>query len=208
MFFSSGESVRRRFAVLLIVIGAVLTLVAGGRYARGWYRRDQLRQRWAEMAAKADVASARALVEGARGESLSVGSPVARLVISRIGLDEIVVEGVGADELNAAPGHLPGSALPGVSGNAVISAHRDRHFHRLGDVQVGDTIETETRQQRDRWVVVQRRVIDEHTPALFSATTPTLTLTTCWPIRYLGSAPDRLVLTARPIAKNSHTRDL
>jgi LPXTG-site transpeptidase (sortase) family protein len=200
--------VRRRLAAIFIIVGAALSLAAGGRYARGWYRRDQIRQQWAAMSAKADVASARALVESASDQSVSVGSPVARLVIARIKLDEVVVEGVGSDELNAAPGHLPGSALPGLRGNAIISAHRDRHFDRLGELQVGDTIETETRQRRNQWVVVQRRVIDEHTPALFSTSTPTLTLTTCWPIRFFGPAPDRLIVTARPVIENSHTRAL
>jgi len=199
---------KRLSAVFLLVVGAALSLVAAGRYGTGWYRRDQIRQQWVAALARSDVASARALAESASDASVSVGSPVARLVIPRIELDEVVVEGVGSDELNATPGHLPGSAIPGYRGNAVISAHRDRHFDRLGELQVGDTIETETRQQRDRWVVVQRRVIDEHAPALFSTPTPTLTLTTCWPIRFFGPAPDRLIITARPIAANSHTRAL
>ena len=69
--------------------------------------------------------------------------PVARLLIPRLGLDEVVLEGVGDDELNAGPGHLPGSALPGAVGNSIISAHRDRHFRRFDELRVGDTIRTE-----------------------------------------------------------------
>ena len=199
---------RRRVAILLIAVGAALSVFAGARYVDGWYRRDQIRQRWAAMMAKAEVASARSQVEGGREATAAVGAPVARLVISRIGLDEVVVEGVGGDQLNAAPGHLPGSALPGYRGNAIISAHRDRHFDRLGELQVGDTIETETRQQRNSWVVVERRVISERAPALFATVAPTLTLTTCWPIRYMGPAPDRLIVTARPIATNPKARTL
>jgi sortase (surface protein transpeptidase) len=42
-------------------------------------------------------------------------------------------------------------------------------------------------------------VLGRDAPALFQTTQPTLTLTTCWPVRYFGSAPDRLILTARPI---------
>ncbi len=199
---------RRRFAAVLIVIGAALCLVAAVRYAEGWYRRDQIRQRWAAMQAHADVAAARLVDFGVGSQKAAVGAPVARLVISRIALDEVVIEGVGVDELNAAPGHLPGSALPGSKGNAVISAHRDRHFDRLGELQVGDTIETETRQQRSRWVVVARRVVDERAPALFATSTPTLTLTTCWPIRFLGPAPDRLIVTARPVEEKRGSRTL
>lgn len=130
----------------------------------------------------------------------AVGAPVARLTIPRIRLDEIVVEGVGDDELNAGPGHLPGSALPGMRGNAVISAHRDRHFSHLDELQFGDTIRTETGQSSGAWVIVGRRVVGRDTPALFQSKEPMLTLTTCWPVRYFGSAPDRLILTAKPVA--------
>ena len=95
---------------------------------------------------------------------------------------------------------MPGSALPGERGNAVISAHRDRHFARLGDVRVGDTVVTESVARRKKWVVISTHVIDADAPALFRTREATLTLTTCWPIRYFGSAPDRLILTAKPIA--------
>jgi sortase (surface protein transpeptidase) len=48
-------------------------------------------------------------------------------------------------------------------------------------------------------VVISKRVIDADAPALFRTRDATLTLTTCWPIRYLGSAPERLIVTAIPI---------
>jgi sortase A len=94
---------------------------------------------------------------------------------------------------------LPGSVLPGMRGNAVISAHRDRHFSRLDELQLGDTIRTETGHSRGSWVIVGRRIVGRTTPALFVANEPLLTLTTCWPVRYFGSAPDRLILSAKPI---------
>jgi len=127
------------------------------------------------------------------------GTPVARLLVPRLSLDEIVLEGVDNDVLNGGPGHLPGSAFPGEPGNAIISAHRDRHFARLGEIRVGDTLYTESGTHRDRWVVISKRVVDADAPALFRTRSATLTLTTCWPIRYLGSAPERLLITAKPI---------
>jgi sortase A len=130
------------------------------------------------------------------------GAPVARIVIPRIDLDEIVLEGVDGDELNAEPGHLSGSAYPGEPGNAVISAHRDRHFNHLDALDVGDTIVTESGTHRDSWVVVSKRVVGKNDRALFSTPDATLTLTTCWPIRYLGPAPERLIVTAKPMRRH------
>jgi sortase A len=43
------------------------------------------------------------------------------------------------------------------------------------------------------------RVVDADAPALVRTSDPTLTLTTCWPIRYVGSAPERLIVTAKPV---------
>jgi sortase A len=193
--------VRKSAGVALCVAGVLAVSYAGVRYASGMYRAEQARQRWEEREAQQQVASARASV-GDAGllNDVVAGAPVARLLIPRVGLDAIVLEGVGDDELNAGPGHLPGSAFPGMPGNAVIAAHRDRHFFRLGELQLGDTIITESGQSMRSWIVTSRRVIRRATPALFETREPTLTLTTCWPIRYFGTAPERLIVAARPIA--------
>jgi LPXTG-site transpeptidase (sortase) family protein len=131
------------------------------------------------------------------GREIRRGAPVARLVIPSIDLDEIVMEGVGPVELNGGPGHFPGSVLPGDIGNSIISAHRDRHFSRMGELVVGTRIRTETRSGAVEWVVAERRVVSRDTPALFEESEATLTLTTCWPLRYFGPAPDRLIVVAK-----------
>jgi len=194
--------VRRALGLALYGVGAVLLSIAGGRYVVGMLKADTARRAWNDAEAREAVALAQAAAVhgwGDRATGIRAGAPVARLVIPRIDLDEIVLEGVGADELNALPGHLPGSALPGERGNAVISAHRDRHFNELDAVKVGDTITTESGQHATSWLVVSKRVVGRNAPALFRTSEPTLTLTTCWPIRFFGPAPDRLILTAKPL---------
>jgi LPXTG-site transpeptidase (sortase) family protein len=198
----TADRVKRLAGFGLCIAGAVLVGHAGVQYARGAYRADLVRQQWEAQQARSAVSAARERVANSvafASRSVAVGAPVARLSIPRIGLDEIVIEGVGDNELNAGPGHLPGSALPGMPGNAVISAHRDRHFSHLDALQLGDTIRTETGQSSGIWVIVARRIIGRNSPALFQSSEPVLTLTTCWPVRYFGSAPDRLILTARPV---------
>lgn len=190
----------RRAGAALVATGLLLVTFAGTRYADGAIRSEAARDRWEAAQVRAAVEAARegAYVRAAAG-GFAPGSPVARLRIPSIGLDEIVVSGVGNEELNVGPGHVPGSALPGMPGNAVISAHRDRHFLRLGGLELGDTVVTEAGPRRIRWVVVSRRVIDAGEPALFATHDATLTLTTCWPIRFFGTAPERLIITAKPV---------
>ncbi|MFN2566067.1 MAG: class D sortase [Gemmatimonadaceae bacterium] len=185
----------------LVAAGALLLSFAGARYAHGALRQDAARRAWEAAQARSAFAVANASLDARPlGRPWAIGSPIARLIIPALGLDEIVIEGVGDEELNAGPGHLPGSALPGERGNAVISAHRDRHFSSLGSLQVGDEVITETlTHQRFKWIVIARRVIRSSDPALFATSDATLTLTTCWPIRYVGPAPERLVITAKPV---------
>jgi sortase A len=198
--------VRRRLGQSLIAFGALLLSFAGARYAHGALRQDAARRAWEAAQAQSAFAVVNASLDaGKLGGPWAVGSPIARLTIPALGLDEIVIEGVSDEELNAGPGHLPGSVLPGERGNAVISAHRDRHFSTLGALQVGDEITTETAgARRMKWIVIARRVVRSNDAALFSTPDATLTLTTCWPIRYVGTAPERLIITAKPVGWNGN----
>jgi sortase A len=190
---------RRAIGAVLIALGVVVLCGVGYRYARGAYDRDQARAAWAELEAQNAVASAGRLASAPTHTAYAPGALVGRLLIPAVQLDEVIAEGVGDDQLDAGPGHFPGTASPGEPGNAVISAHRDRHFHSLGRVAIGDTVITETRTARTTWVIVRRSIVGRYQPSLFPSTQPELTLTTCWPIRYIGPAPDRLILTAKPV---------
>jgi sortase A len=191
--------VRRQVGLALCASGALALLFVGGRYAVGAESAERAREEWNEASARAAIEKMRASVDGRAFGPVAEGQPIARLVIPRIDLDEIVLEGVREKDLNGGPGHVPGSALPGERGNAIVSAHRDRHFRRFDELAVGDTIRTETRRRADVWVISSRRVIDKNAPALFHTNDATLTLTTCWPIRYLGTAPERLIITAKRV---------
>ena len=191
---------RRQLGLALCIAGGLTLSFAGGRYAMGAVRADAAREQWDREHARAAVAGARQVaLGGTRLGPVVPGAPVARVLAPKIGLDAIVLEGVDPDELNAGPGHLPGSPLPGERGNSVVSAHRDRHFNHVDALQVGDTMVTEAGMLQTKWVIVGRRIIDRNAPALYQTKDTTLTLTTCWPMRYVGSAPDRLIITAKPL---------
>jgi sortase A len=176
-----------------------MTTFAGSRYVSGAAAQDRARREWDALSASSAFDDVMRSTAPTADVAVRHGAPVARLLIPKIGLDEIVLEGIDDEAMNGGPGHYPGSPLPGKPGNSIISAHRDRHFRTLGGVAVGDTIVTESGAATTRWVVVRRQIVDKDRPVLFPAKTATLTLTTCWPIRFFGTAPDRLILTAKPI---------
>jgi sortase A len=195
---------RRRLGLALVASGTLLAGTAGSSWARGALAREQVRAEWdARLARSARIRAGEVASAGQPVADRAPGAPIARLVIPSIGLDEVVVEGVGDDELNAGPGLLPISVAPGERGNAVISAHRDRHFNRLGLLAVGDTITTETLRGVQRWVVTSRQVVHRDRRAIADHGRTELTLTTCWPIRYFGPAPERLIIAAQPVTSRA-----
>ncbi len=72
------------------------------------------------------------------------GRAVAVLRIPALGVNEAVVEGTSARQLQGGPGLLAGSAYPGTAGNTVIAARRttfDHPFRHLDRLRVGDRIQ-------------------------------------------------------------------
>ncbi|MCA1841602.1 MAG: sortase [Actinobacteria bacterium] len=77
------------------------------------------------------------------GPAASEGSAVARMVIPRVGLSTIVVEGTTHRDLSRGPGHVSFSALPGAPGNVVVAGHRSIYgspLRRLSALRAGDEV--------------------------------------------------------------------
>jgi len=97
------------------------------------------------------------------------------------------------------PGHMLGTALPGTSGNSVVSGHRDTHLAFLRDLPTGALIEVESEDgARRRYVVRQAEVLDRREVWVAKQEGPTrLTLVTCWPFDALrAGGPLRYVVWA------------
>lgn len=94
--------------------------------------------------------------------AFATGDPVARLVAEDIGLDVVVAEGATPSVMRRAPGHLPGSATPGETGVAIVTANRfgfGSFFSRLGALAAGDRIVTESVFGRTTYTVVEVRTV-------------------------------------------------
>ena len=123
--------------------------------------------------------------------------PLAVLRISRVGLEVPVLEGTNDSVLNRGVGHILGTSLPGQAGTVGIAGHRDGFFRVLKGVAVGDTIELETYDGKYDYRVTQILVVDPaDVSVLQSHTIPSLTLVTCYPFYFVGSAPQRYIVEA------------
>ncbi len=131
-----------------------------------------------------------------------LGDVVGRIRIPRAEMDYAVFEGVSAGVLRKGPGHVPGTALPTGGSNCVITGHRDSFFRWLADAQVGDRVFLSARDGDEReYRLASRRIVS---PTETSVLAPTdgeqLTLVTCYPFRWIGPAPYRVVWQALPVA--------
>jgi sortase A len=130
------------------------------------------------------------------------GSLVGRIEIPRLGVSAIVLEGVENSTLRRGVGHIPETPLPGVSGNVGLAAHRDSFFRALKDIRKNDTVRVKTLAGTYRYKVEWTRIVDpEQTEVLApDVDIPAeLTLVTCYPFNYVGSAPHRFIVRARQV---------
>lgn len=128
----------------------------------------------------------------------AVPPPLAVLRIPSLHLEVPVLEGTDDLTLDRAVGHIQGTPEPGEEGNIGIAGHRDGFFRGLKDIQQGDAIEVVTGNRTDLYHVDEMQIV---TPQDVSVLRPreaaTLTLVTCYPFYYVGSAPQRFIVHAK-----------
>jgi sortase A len=129
------------------------------------------------------------------------GELIGRISIPRIGVSAVVVEGVGKRTLRRGAGHIPRTAMPfQEAGNVGIAAHRDSFFRGLKDVRQDDTIELTTLDGTFEYRVEWTRIVQPGDTSVLEPTSgPALTLVTCYPFYYVGSAPKRFIVRAHRV---------
>jgi sortase A len=125
------------------------------------------------------------------------GSLLGRIEISRVDVSALLLEGTEGLTLRRGVGHIQGTALPELAGNVGLAGHRDTVFRGLKDIRKGDLIRIETLEGTYRYGVDWAQVVDPgDTGVLASGNRHELTLVTCYPFYYVGSAPERFVVRA------------
>lgn len=125
-----------------------------------------------------------------------------RIEISTIGLTAMILEGIDEGTLQRAVGHIPGTPLPGQRGNIAIAGHRDTFFRGLCKIRQDDEITLTTLSGSSRYRVDSTNVVEpEETEVLDAADDDLLTLVTCYPFNFIGSAPKRFIVRAHRISE-------
>lgn len=127
----------------------------------------------------------------------NVGAPVGVLAIPKLDLRVPVFDGTDDVTLNRGVGRIEGTAAMGASGNLGIAGHRDGFFRGLKDIVVGDAIDVRSRNGSVRYRVSEILIVEPTDVHVLDPTDrATLTLVTCYPFYFVGSAPQRYIVKA------------
>ena len=130
--------------------------------------------------------------------AVKAGDVLSRVDIPRLGISVAVLQGTSSRTLRLGAGHIEGTPLPGDTGNSGIAGHRDTFFRELKDIRENDEIQLQTATKLFHYQVDWVKVVDPDDITVLEPSTSesTLTLVTCYPFYFVGSAPKRFVVRA------------
>ena len=130
-----------------------------------------------------------------------VGDVIGKITLPALKTTLPIIEGTGDKELKRGVGHFIGSVLPGEEDNSVLAGHRDSVFSQLGKLILGDLVVIRTQAGEFTYQVTKFRIVqaDDRT-VIVPTPSAVLTLSTCYPFRFIGNAPKRYIVSAKLIA--------
>lgn len=194
-----------KFIIAGLIIGGIVLLAIGGK-------------EYVEVKIVEDRATKEAekLIEETKDNPIkkedfnpSFGDSVGILTIDRIGANLPIVDGTSEDDLKKGVGHYDGTAYPLDDDQIVLSGHRDTVFRRMGEVEIGDIMTVRMPYGDFDYEIINTKIVsaDDRT-IIVPHDEEILTVTTCYPFRYIGNAPDRYVIDAKPVYdKEKYTKN-
>ena len=123
--------------------------------------------------------------------------PLGLLRIGKIHLEVPIFNGTSDDILNRGVGRIEGTARVGQPGNLGIAGHRDGFFRGLKDVTTGDSIELDMGNGTLIYTIDSIKIVNpSDVSVLRNGSVDSLTLVTCFPFYFIGSAPQRYIVHA------------
>ena len=136
-------------------------------------------------------------VTNAATKPLHRGDLFGEISIPRLGMKDMIAEGVDGATLRRAVGHIPGTATPSMTGTVALAAHRDTFFRPLSRIRVNDLIVLDTGRGEYKYRVARTFVTTPNDVGVLHAPGGSdLTLVTCYPFWYIGPAPKRFIVEA------------
>jgi sortase A len=149
----------------------------------------------------------RSYAEGLGGSQASVGTSIARGVVSEdvigridipaLALSAPIAADYDADSLRKGVGHIRGTAMPGGLGTVGLAGHRDSFFRPLRKIVPRMDVRLVDKTGTYHYIVDSTEVVTpDKVDVLAIGNRPELTLITCFPFDYVGAAPRRFIVHA------------
>lgn len=88
------------------------------------------------------------------------------------------------------------------TGHVVLSGHRDTVFRGLGEIEKGDIVSVEFKNNLVKYSIDKIWITDANDlSVIIKKDNPTLTLTTCYPFDFIGNAPKRYIVQGHLLQK-------
>lgn len=176
-------------------------LVLSGLTALAWYGvslvRTHLYQEQGDAALDRDL-----LFRPVKATAPKQGDLLGSISIPRVRVSSVISEGSDDHTLALSVGHIPGTGVPGGKGNVALAGHRDTFFRGLQNIRDQDEILLTTASGTHLYKVESARIVSpEDVYVLNDLGRPLLTLVTCYPFYYIGSAPKRFIVQAHLVGE-------
>jgi sortase A len=138
--------------------------------------------------------------EVAKDYDPDTGETTGMLLIPKLDAELPIVEGTHEDELAKGVGHYRGTAYPLQNDQIVLSGHRDTVFRDMGELELGDDLVIQMEYGDFTYEIKETKIVDaDDRTIIVPHDEEVLTLTTCYPFNFVGSAPDRYIIYAYPV---------
>lgn len=198
-----------RFVSVMIMLGGLIVLSYGGwQIVAGYFAQDK------------SLAEAKQLIENSKSidneeqiqveelattetsqwnpEQVQYGDIIGILEIPRLDAQLPIISGTNEEELARGVGYFTETALPDQGDQILLSGHRDTVFRRMGELEMGDLLIIHMPYGSFTYSIHDSEIVPEDDTSVIRSTAPEeiLTLSTCYPFHFIGSAPDRYILYA------------
>ncbi|MEH7112124.1 class D sortase [Neobacillus niacini] len=195
----------KKLPLFIILAGLVVIGIGVWQIVETKFQTDSSLKEAKEIVAKAESRAADVDEETPKKaekiEPPDFGDTVGLLTIPKIKAELAIVEGTDPNDLKKGVGHYKGSYFSGENGQIVLSGHRDTVFRRLGELKPGDIFEIDMENGKYKYELTDTKIVDkdDRTIITLQNTKEELIVITCYPFRFVGDAPERYIIYAKPI---------
>lgn len=196
LYDESGDGMRKALSFLLIVAGVGCLLYGGWQLFLTNAQQKQALEKARELVS--GTGEAQEKNASSLDEPPQEGDVIGVLNIPRLEKELPIVHGTDEDDLARGVGHYATTALPNENDQILLSGHRDTVFRRMGELELGDELVVEMSYGTFTYKISDTDIVDADDTSVIRTTAPDeiLTLSTCYPFTYVGSAPDRYIIYA------------